>query len=599
VIIQSFEVSNLSQLNSTIMPAAGLDLPLVQLFGGTGKPYDFELSGDSRTYTSLTTPAGLASIKAYADGIGPNKGRILPMTYRDANADGVRDDLNKDGQISDADSVVGTPTTLVSDAHAAGLYVHLYTLRDDPYFLPSSYNGNVAAEYRAFIDLGVDGFFTDFPGTGNAVLASRYLDGYGASSSNQHYDDQVTANLGGSGGFEGLAASPDGKTLYPLLEKTVTGDPAGSLRLYRFDVDSRSYTGLVGLYRMDQPGHAIGDLTPINDHEFIVIERDSSQASATGFKKLFKIDITQKDAHGYVAKQELANLMAIQDPSDLNADGSKVYTMPFTTIENVLVLDSERVLVANDNNYPFSLGRPPAIDNNEIVVLQFDAPLNLDPRLGLSAAMGLAPNTVVGTSGVDDVVPGPLYSPGSFDGRGDLLFTGAGDDMVDAELGSGYDNWIFTGSGADVIYAGSSDVITGGSGDDVISALGGGDNRLSGMGGNDEFIIGTSFNRALGGAGNDKFTILETAGTNYLNGGAGVDQFWLVSEPGERPAAKQVVMDFSPGEDKVGLRGLSFSALSFSQVGADTVLSSSGAAIGHFNNLSASTLNNQAHFLFS
>jgi glycerophosphoryl diester phosphodiesterase len=264
-----------------------------------------------------------------------------------------------------------------------------------------------------------------------------------------------------------------------------------------------------------------------------------------------------------------------------------------------LVLDSERVLVANDNNYPFSLGRPPAIDNNEIAILQFDAPLNLDPRLGLSAAMGLAPNTVVGTSGVDDVVPGPLYSPGSFDGRGDLLFTGAGVDMVDAELGSGYDNRIFTGSGADVIYAGSSDVITGGSGDDVISALGGGDNRLSGMGGNDEFIIGTSFNRALGGAGNDKFTILETAGTNYLNGGAGVDQFWLVSEPGERPAAKQVVMDFSPGEDKVGLRGLSFSALSFSQVGADTVLSGSGAAIGHFNNLSASTLNNQAHFLFS
>jgi len=599
VIIQSFEVSNLRQLNSTIMPAAGLDLPLVQLFGGSGKPYDFELASDSRTYSSLATPEGLASIKAYADGIGPNKGRILPMTYRDVNADGVRDDLNKDGQISDADSVVGNPTTLVADAHAAGLYVHLYTLRDDPYFLPSTYNGNASAEFRAFIDLGVDGFFTDFPGTGNAVVASRYLDGFGASSSSQHYDDQVTANLGGSGGFEGLAASPDGKTLYPLLEKTVTGDPAGSLRLYRFDVDSRSYTGLVGYYRMEQPGHAIGDITPVNDYEFIVIERDSTQASATGFKKLFKIDINQKDAQGYLAKQELANLMAIQDPSDLNADGSNVYTMPFTTIENVLVLDSERVLVANDNNYPFSLGRPPAIDNNEVVVLEFDAPLDLDPRLGVSAAMGLAPNTVLGTSGVDDVVPGPLYSPGNFDGRGDVLFTGAGNDVVDAELSSGYDNRIFTGSGADVIYAGSRDVITGGSGDDAISATGGDGNRLSGLSGNDEFIIASASNRALGGAGDDRFTILGGAGTNFLNGGAGADQFWLVSEPGDRPAAKQVVMDFSAGEDKVGLRGLSFSALSFSQVGADTLLSSSGAAIGHFNSISVATLNNQANFLFS
>ena len=599
VFIQSFEVANLKQLSSSIMPTAGIDVPLVQLFGGSGKPYDFVLANDSRTYSSLATPEGLASIKTYADGIGPNKGRILPMSSVDANKDGVRDDLNKDGQFSDADTVVGAPTSLVTDAHAAGLFVHLYTLRDDPYFLPSSYSGNVAAEYRAFIDLGVDGFFTDFPGTGNAVLASRYLADYGISSSTQYYDDLVSANLGRSGGYEGLAGSPDGKTLYPLLEKTVTGDPAGSLRVYRFDVDSKMFTGLAGLYRMDKPTHAIGDFTPINDHEFIVIERDGSQANLNGFKKLFKIDISQTDAQGYFPKQELANLLTIQDPSDLNGDANNVYAMTFETIEDVLVLDAIRLLVANDNNYPFSIGRPPAIDNNEMVVLQLDTPLDLDPRLGVSAAMGLAPNTVVATAGADDVVAGPLFSPGSFDGRGDVLFTGAGNDTVDVELGTGYENRIFTGSGADVIYAGSRDVITGGSGDDVITATDGDGNRLSGMGGDDEFIIGTSGNRALGGSGRDKFTILEAAGINYLNGGAGADQFWLVSEPGDRPAAKQVVMDFSAGEDKVGLRGLSFLALSFSQVGADTLLSSSGAAIGHFNNLSVSTLNNQANFLFS
>jgi hypothetical protein len=183
--------------------------------------------------------------------------------------------------------------------------------------------------------------------------------------------------------------------------------------------------------------------------------------------------------------------------------------------------------------------------------------------------------------------------------KANTISTGAGADLVDSELNSGFRNTIFTGSGADVINAGSRDVITGGSGDDVISALGGDGNRLSGMGGDDEFIIGSAANRALGGAGNDKFTILETAGTNYLNGGAGSDQFWLSSEPGDKPAAKQYVMDFSAGEDKVGLRGLSFSALSFSQVGADTLLSVSGTAIGHFNNLSVSTLNNQTNFLFA
>jgi Ca2+-binding RTX toxin-like protein len=90
--------------------------------------------------------------------------------------------------------------------------------------------------------------------------------------------------------------------------------------------------------------------------------------------------------------------------------------------------------------------------------------------------------------------------------------------------------------------------------------------------------------------------VLGGAGTNHLNGGAGVDQFWLVSEIGDRPAAKQFVMDFQVGTDKVGLQGVAFSSLSFSQVGGDTLLSVTGTAIGHFTNVSATSLNNQANF---
>ena len=139
-------------------------------------------------------------------------------------------------------------------------------------------------------------------------------------------------------------------------------------------------------------------------------------------------------------------------------------------------------------------------------------------------------------------------------------------------------------------------MITGGADSDQIWAIAGDGNRLSGMGGDDDFVIGSSGNRALGGEGNDVFTILATAGTNYLNGGAGSDQFWLVSEPGLMPAGKQYVMDFTPGEDLVGLRGLSFSSLSFSQIGSDTLLKSGVVEVGHFVNISASALNNQANF---
>ena len=213
--------------------------------------------------------------------------------------------------------------------------------------------------------------------------------------------------------------------------------------------------------------------------------------------------------------------------------------------------------------------------------------------------MGLAPNTVVGTSGPNDVLAGPLYQPGNFDGRGDDVFTGAGNDVVDVAISNGFENKVFTGSGADTIFAGSRDVITGGGGADQIWATGGNGNRLSGNGGDDDFVIGTMGNRALGGEGNDKFDILDGAGTNYLNGGAGSDQFWLISAPGDKPAAKQYVMDFKAGEDLVGLRGVAFADLSFNQVGTDTLLSVTGTAVGHFTNVSAASLNNQANFLFN
>ena len=72
----------------------------------------------------------------------------------------------------------------------------------------------------------------------------------------------------------------------------------------------------------------------------------------------------------------------LEDPDDLNGDSETVFRFPFVTIEDVLVLDDDRILVANDNNYPFSVGRPPDIDNNEIIILKLPRELRLDPRLG-------------------------------------------------------------------------------------------------------------------------------------------------------------------------------------------------------------------------
>lgn len=207
-----------------------------------------------------------------------------------------------------------------------------------------------------------------------------------------------TANLGSSGGFEGMAINPQGDRLYTLLEKSVTGDAAGSLRINEFNINTESYTGVQWQYKLDPLGTAIGDMTAINDHEFIVIERNGATGtSGTPFKKLFKIDLSKVDANGFVDKTELVDLMNIADPHDLNGDGSTVFTFPFVTIEDVLVLDPTTLLVINDNNYPGVGGRSLGSDNTEFLRIKLDARLNVGvvPEAG-SLAMTLAGLAVAG-----------------------------------------------------------------------------------------------------------------------------------------------------------------------------------------------------------
>jgi glycerophosphoryl diester phosphodiesterase len=147
VFIQSFEVGNLKQL------AEMTDLPLVQLLNETGQPYDFVVADDPRTYADLAQPAGLAEIATYASGIGTNKNLLTPRT---------------------SDGFLGTPTTLVRDAHANGLLVHGWTFRAENSFLPKDCQsgadeaayGDLAGEVNHFLELGIDGFFTDQPDIG-------------------------------------------------------------------------------------------------------------------------------------------------------------------------------------------------------------------------------------------------------------------------------------------------------------------------------------------------------------------------------------------------------------------------------------------------
>ncbi|MCE4555313.1 esterase-like activity of phytase family protein [Pelomonas sp. P8] len=189
----------------------------------------------------------------------------------------------------------------------------------------------------------------------------------------------ISATLGSSRGFEGMAINPNGDRLYTLLEGSVTGDPAKTLRINAFDVNTEAYTGEQWRYQLDANGTNIGDMTAINDHQFLVIERNGATATGGGtpFKKIFSVDLNKVDASGNLVKTEVVDLMNIADPHDLNGDGSKTFTFPFVTIESVLILDSHTLLVANDNNYPGTGGRDLGSDNTEFLKIHLDQALNV------------------------------------------------------------------------------------------------------------------------------------------------------------------------------------------------------------------------------
>ncbi|GGZ08055.1 glycerophosphodiester phosphodiesterase [Streptomyces poonensis] len=148
VFLQSFEPGSMQRLNRLV------DNPLVVLLSGaSSRPWDFVEAGDPRTVADLIKPEGLAWIASYAQGIGPTLDLVIPR---------------------DASGRLTRPTTLVADAHDAGLILHPYTMRNENTFLPADFRkgtdpaayGDAFGAFQAYFETGIDGIFTDNPDTG-------------------------------------------------------------------------------------------------------------------------------------------------------------------------------------------------------------------------------------------------------------------------------------------------------------------------------------------------------------------------------------------------------------------------------------------------
>ena len=192
-----------------------------------------------------------------------------------------------------------------------------------------------------------------------------------------------TPNLPGSKGYEGLAMTPNGRVLHPMLEGATAEDVAAgmdrALRIYT--VRDGAFDDDVLRYRMESAAHALGDFVMVNRHEALVIERDNGQGATAAFKRIYLVDLRDTDGDGWVAKRLLVDLMEVANPEGLSPYGDP-FTFPFFTIEDVEVLDARTIAVMNDNNFPATGGRSTTEpDANEYVEITLPRPIRVDHRL--------------------------------------------------------------------------------------------------------------------------------------------------------------------------------------------------------------------------
>jgi hypothetical protein len=185
-----------------------------------------------------------------------------------------------------------------------------------------------------------------------------------------------TPNLASSNGFEGMALSKDGKTLYPFLEGPLVGDDPLVRHVYEFDVSERRYTGRNWIYRMSIPGTLVSDAVAYGNDQLIVTERDNGQGPAAVWKKAFVIDVPANKPN--LPKREIVDLLNVNDKDGISENPIRPgdfglgnpFKFPYQTVEAVLPLSGNELAFVNDTNFG-STGRNPNLpDYSDFIIVK-------------------------------------------------------------------------------------------------------------------------------------------------------------------------------------------------------------------------------------
>ncbi len=192
------------------------------------------------------------------------------------------------------------------------------------------------------------------------------------------------ANLPRSGGIEGLARNAAGDLLYAAVEKPMIDDPDCTRRvILEFDPARHGFTGNFWFYRADREDISLASLEAFSDQVFLVLERDTGEGLTAEIKRVYRIDLGDLDDHGNLNKTLVCDLTDIDDSGGLTRaeDGAiglgQPYSFPYITPECLAIIDDRTLLIANDNNYPLSVGRrpPDTPDDNEFILLRLSRSL--------------------------------------------------------------------------------------------------------------------------------------------------------------------------------------------------------------------------------
>jgi hypothetical protein len=261
---------------------------------------------------------------------------------------------------------------------------------------------------RWFIGDEFGPYIVEIDQTGRVLaLHETVVDGRPARSPDHHMLGRlpdvpgvVGFNVGRSQGFEPMTATPDGTRLIAMLEGPMVDPRSGAperagehgvVRMMEFDVARGAWTGRQWRYRLERPQHVIGDIAMIDATGGVLIERDrGSEGSASqacdgaprpdcyhnpaAFKRVYRIDLGQADADGFVVKLGYIDLTDIADPDAMARaprEPNGRFSLPFQGPEGVAVVDAEHIVVVNDNNLPFNSGRRIGLpDDSEIALLR-------------------------------------------------------------------------------------------------------------------------------------------------------------------------------------------------------------------------------------